>query len=148
MKLTAAQRELLQTAGALSDNRGVLVGPAPSELLDELVALGLAKLDGRVPEQAWLVGRGLWPVWAIEHFPTTPEEAKEWSPMTTHSALAMRVLCAAQTRVEGMWAAYCNAVPGYSHQHEANAVLESGDKLPEGVARQLFPIFDGIPYAR
>jgi len=76
------------------------------------------------------------------HFATKP-----FIPLFLRRALAMRVLCVATTREEGAWAAYCDAVPGYDHQAEEDAVLRHGDKLPEPVARALFPHFEGVPYA-
>lgn len=82
------------------------------------------------------------------HFPTNREEALAWSPHTRHRALAMRVLAVAHTRVEGMWCAYMDAVPGMNHNREFQAVLDHGDKLDEGIALALFPIFRGVPYAR
>lgn len=65
----------------------------------------------------------------------------------TYRALAMRVLAVAHTRVEGTWAAYCDAVPGMNHDREQDAVLKTGDKLSETVARALFPRFEKLPYA-
>jgi len=74
-------------------------------------------------------------------------EAKDWTPTIRMHALAMKVLVVAKTRVEGTWAAYCDAVPGYDHNAEYDAVLANGDKLMEEIARVLFPMFDDIPYA-
>ena len=62
-------------------------------------------------------------------------------------ALATRVLVVARTRIEGTWAAYCDAVPGMDHDQEQEAVLAHGDKLSESVAVMLFPEFNGMPYA-
>ena len=45
-------------------------------------------------------------------------------------------------------AAYCDAVPGYDHDSEQEAVLNHGDKIDERLAIVLFPEFHGIPYAR
>lgn len=59
--------------------------------------------------------------------------------------LAMRVLAVAVERYEG-WAAYVDAVPGMKHSEEWEAVSRVGDKLPEEVARLLFPSFRGQPY--
>lgn len=73
--------------------------------------------------------------------------AREFTPVIRRRALASRVLVVARTRIEGTWAAYCDAVPGYDHDHEERAVLLRGDKLPERVAVALFPEFDGVPYA-
>ncbi|KKL26843.1 hypothetical protein LCGC14_2391190 [marine sediment metagenome] len=71
-----------------------------------------------------------------------------WKPTVRIFPLANRVLAVAATRVEGTWAAYCDAVPGDKHTAEANAVLANGDKLMEEVARVLFPMFKDLPYAR
>lgn len=81
-------------------------------------------------------------------FPETPEEASEWEPKVLVRALARKVLVVAQTRIEGAWAAYCDAVPGKNHDYEANAVLREGDKLPEKYARTMFPEFKDLPYGR
>lgn len=80
-------------------------------------------------------------------FPTNREEAWDWKPTLAMRALAVRVLAVARTRVEGKWAAYIDAVPGECHEDECDAVLRRGDKPPEAVARALFPMFDGVPYA-
>src|SRR5258706_4411049 len=77
----------------------------------------------------------------------TPEEARDWKPVVRRRALASRVLVVARTRVEGAWAAYCDAVPGYDHDDEQGAVLLHGDKLNETFARVLFPEFASLPYA-
>jgi len=81
------------------------------------------------------------------HFPKSAEEAAAWQPWILRRALSMRVLVVARTRVECAWAAYCDAVPGMNHVHEMADVLDHGDKLPEHVARALFPEFDQVPYA-
>lgn len=81
------------------------------------------------------------------HFPKSVEEALAWKPIIRRSALASRVLCVARTRVEGAWAAYCDAVPGHNHDYEMEPVLDAGDKLAERIARAIFPGFDGVPYA-
>ncbi len=70
-----------------------------------------------------------------------------WQPYVLHVALSPRVLVVAQTRIEGAWAAYCDAVPGSSHRDERGSVLERGTKVPESLARLLFPSFDAIRYA-
>lgn len=70
-----------------------------------------------------------------------------WTPIIHTHALAMRVLTVAKTRIEGTWAAYCDAVPGWDHDKEWPAVLRNGDKLPEEVARALFPMFEDLLYA-
>lgn len=80
-------------------------------------------------------------------FPETLKEAETWVPLTPYTALASKVLVVARARQEGTWSAYCNAVPGQTHDREFEAVLEQGDKIRESIARVLFPIFEGIPYA-
>ena len=71
----------------------------------------------------------------------------EFQPVVQRRALASRVLVVACTRVEGTWAAYCDAVPGYDHNDEQEAVLRYGDKITEPFARVLFPEFESLPYA-
>lgn len=83
-----------------------------------------------------------------EHFPKSVLEAQDWQPIQRVRALASRVLAVAQTRISCEWSAYCDAVPGQRHDHEWQAVLDSGAKLSEDTARTLFPEFDEIPYAR
>ena len=68
-------------------------------------------------------------------------------PVIRRRALATKVLVVATTRVEGTWKAYCDAVPGYDHQQEVDAVLRHGDQIAEPFARVLFPEFDSLPYA-
>ncbi|KKL62053.1 hypothetical protein LCGC14_2189080 [marine sediment metagenome] len=74
-------------------------------------------------------------------------EIRAGMPTVRIHALANKVLAVAATRIEGTWAAYCDAVPGDKHTAEANAVLANGDKLIEEVARVLFPEFKDTPYA-
>ncbi len=74
-------------------------------------------------------------------------EIRAGMPTVRIHALANKVLAVAATRIEGTWAAYCDAVPGDKHTAEANAVLANGDKLMEEVARVLFPMFKDLPYA-
>lgn len=81
------------------------------------------------------------------HFPKSTEEAQTFKPIVRRRALARRVLVAARTRVECAWAAYIDAVHGHDHDYEVRAVLDHGDKLPEEVARVLFPQFKEVPYA-
>lgn len=76
------------------------------------------------------------------------KEIKDWIPTIHMHALASKVLVVARTRIEGTWAAYCDAVPGFNHATEYDEVLKHGDKLMEEIARVLFPIFKDIPYAR
>ena len=82
-----------------------------------------------------------------DHFPKNPEDAKHWTPYTAHHALAQFVLVVATTRIEGMWCAYIDKVPGFNPRQETERVLHHGNKLAENVARVLFPEFDDVPYA-
>ena len=61
--------------------------------------------------------------------------------------LASRVIAVAVERHDKpeAWTAYIDAVNGYKHSEEVAGVAQTGDKLPEGVARILFPQFSG-PY--
>lgn len=68
--------------------------------------------------------------------------------MMRYRALARCVLAVAETRAEGTWAAYCDAVPGKNHENELEPVLNQGAKLTEDVARVLFPYFREVPYAK
>lgn len=81
------------------------------------------------------------------HFPDTASEAVSWKPISTHRALACRVLVVAHTRIEGAWCAYIDAVPGHDHAIEAEEVFRHGTKLPEYLALAIFPRFEGIRYA-
>ena len=81
------------------------------------------------------------------HFPKSTEEAQKWKPIIDKRGLSMCVLCVANTRIEGMWSAYCDAVPGDCHKLEYDAVLANGAKLPEAIARAIFPRFKDVPYA-
>jgi hypothetical protein len=81
------------------------------------------------------------------HFPKSREEAISWQPITRYRALACDVLVVARTRVECAWAAYIGSVPGVNHRSEWQEVLRHGDKLPEAVARAVFPEFAKVPYA-
>ena len=80
-------------------------------------------------------------------FPSTPEEAATWHPFVTFRALSSKVLAVANSRIEGAWAAYVDAVPGYDHRQEIAEVLARGAKLEESIARALFPGFEGVRYA-
>lgn len=83
------------------------------------------------------------------HFPKSVEEAREFQPLVERRALSSRVLAVMTTRVECTWAAYCDAVPGRRHGNEMDLVLHHGSKLPEAVARALFPhVPNEVPYAR
>lgn len=74
-------------------------------------------------------------------------DVTNWAPTVAFVALNKDVLAVARTRIEGSWSAFCAAVPGKRHEQEIEAVLDYGAKLPECVARVLFPTFEG-PYAR
>jgi len=70
-----------------------------------------------------------------------------FEPTIYWRALASKVLVVAATREIGEWAAYCDVVPGERHSEEYLPVLYHGCKLPEPVARVLFPEFTYLPYA-
>ena len=80
-------------------------------------------------------------------FPSEPLEAIRWRPLVVIEPLSQCVLAVAKTRIEGAWSAYVDAVPGYYHEAEADAVMSRGAKLPEPVARAVFPQFKDVPYA-
>lgn len=62
--------------------------------------------------------------------------------------LAPQVVAVAQTRIEGTWKAYIDAVGPYTeHEMSVKQVLERGTALPERVARVLFQRFVGLKYA-
>jgi hypothetical protein len=63
-------------------------------------------------------------------------------------ALARQVLVVASKRIEGTWKAYCDAVPGESHEKEVEKVFLKGIPVEEKVARVLFAEFKDVPYAR
>jgi hypothetical protein len=81
-------------------------------------------------------------------FPESDEEVRAWNPYIRIKALHCGVLCVATLRIEGTWKAYCASVPGMNHNEEWRDVLNNGDEIEEGIARAVFPIFEGIPYAR
>jgi len=70
----------------------------------------------------------------------------KFEPEISMHALAADVLAVATTRVEGAWCAYIAAVAGIRHDEEYQAVLRTGEKLPERIAKVLFPGCD-LPYA-
>jgi hypothetical protein len=74
-------------------------------------------------------------------------QTRDFEPIVRRRALAQRVLVVARTRIEGAWAAYCDAVDGRDHVAEQEGVLRMGAKLDESVARVLFPEFEELPYA-
>ena len=71
----------------------------------------------------------------------------KWQPSYTIHPLAKTVLVVAVTRIEGSWCAFCDSVLGIYHNTEKYAVVKHGDKLPEHIARAMFPGFEDIPYA-
>lgn len=81
-------------------------------------------------------------------FPETEEEREAWKEVWGMFPLAQHVLCVAHTRMEGAWTAYCDHVPGDNHDREADAVLAHGEKLPEEIARIMFPQFADLPWAK
>lgn len=81
-------------------------------------------------------------------FPESFSDAKSWQPYVQYKALHRQVLVVATTRIEGAWKAYCGTVPGRRHDDEYLSVLAEGCKVPEVVARALFPEFEGVKYAR
>ena len=82
-----------------------------------------------------------------EHFPKDATEAKAFLAHTQYRCLAPGVLIVMQTRIECTWAAYCAVVPNMNHDDEFKDVLRHGDKLPEDVARAIFPGAPPVPYA-
>jgi hypothetical protein len=83
-----------------------------------------------------------------DHFPARGSKAAtDWKPIVRYRALSNRVIAAAQTRIEGRWAAYIDAVPGRRHREEFEDVLHRGAKLDEKIARVIFWEFDEVPYA-
>lgn len=54
-------------------------------------------------------------------------------------ALAKDVLVVAVQGAVGDWSAYIGAVPGINHEAEKDRVAREGEKLPENLARMIFP---------
>lgn len=81
-------------------------------------------------------------------FPASPADTEKWKPTVVRIALHRNVLVVAHTRIEGAWAAYCGPVLGNNHEEEYHNVLREGDKISENLARVMFPIFEGLPYAQ
>ena len=82
------------------------------------------------------------------HFPKNAEEAQGFVPRQSRLSLGGNVLAVARTRINCAWAAYIDSVPGNDHCVEAPRVLKWGVKLPEEIARSMFPEFEGVRYAR
>jgi len=60
--------------------------------------------------------------------------------------LGSHVIAVAKEGAVGDWAAYIDAVSGYNQADDINRVMEYGDKLPEDVARVLFPGFSDLKW--
>lgn len=80
-------------------------------------------------------------------FPTTRRDAQEWKPFEAYIALGPDVLVAMNSRIECKWSAYIQSVPGEDHTIEYKQVLRTGTKLPERIARAIFPEWGPVPYA-
>lgn len=80
-------------------------------------------------------------------FPENVFQAEHWEPFITWQAIDRQVLVVARTRIEGKWCAYVGSVEGDDHKSEVGLVLDHGSKLPEPLAKLMFPLFDGVPYA-
>ena len=63
-----------------------------------------------------------------------------------YTILGQNVIAVAKEGGNNDWAAYIDAVPGISHEIEAEHVMTNGDKLPEKVARILFPEFRDLAW--
>lgn len=62
-------------------------------------------------------------------------------PRVSYKVLAVDVIVVAKEGGNHDWAAYIGSVPGFNHDKEWKTVRETGAKLPESVARVLFPAF-------
>lgn len=97
---------------------------------------------------SFILARALPEPWR-SHFPKTMEEAQAFEPLVRRRCFGFKVLVVARTRRgQCAWSAYIDAVPGIDHDKEKNKVLLWGNKLPEAIARAMFPEFDGVRYAR
>ena len=65
---------------------------------------------------------------------------------TGYMRLGRNVLAVAKEGAVNDWAAYIDAVPGINHEAEVEHVMTNGDKLPERVARALFPEFRDLAW--
>ena len=79
--------------------------------------------------------------------PDDPSECRGWEPQVAVFALSRRVLVVANTRIEGRWKAYIDAVPGEDHDKEWQDVRRHGGTVPHEIARVMFLAFADIPYA-
>ena len=82
------------------------------------------------------------------HFPRNSRDAQKFEAAVFHTALSVNVLAVARTRIEGAWAAYIGVANSYRHEDDRDSILNYGAKLREPVARAIFPMFKGVPYAR
>ncbi len=68
------------------------------------------------------------------------------------NALAQKVLAVAVLKYDNEvlfdWAVYIDAVPGISHNAEAERVVGDGCKQPQRIAEVLFPDVDITKYSR
>lgn len=78
--------------------------------------------------------------------PDDRDSCKEWAPHVAVYAMARSVVVVANTRVEGRWKAYIDAVPGKNHDLEWQDVRRQGVTVPHRIARVMFPGFADIPY--
>jgi len=63
-----------------------------------------------------------------------------------YTVLGQNVLAVAKEGAVNDWAAYIDAVPGVNLAEEVKHVMDRGDKLPEAVARVLFPEFRDLTW--
>lgn len=78
----------------------------------------------------------------------TPLKPGEFRPKFSTRRLHRQILVVAKTRMEGAWSAYIFPVPGENHDEEAKLWQTEGVKLPENLARVMFPEFKDLKYAR
>ena len=79
--------------------------------------------------------------------PENQSECRGWEPQVAVFALSSKVLAVANTRVEGCWKAYIDAVPGKNHDEEWKDVRGRGVALPHEIAKVIFPGFAAIRYS-
>ena len=96
----------------------------------------------------WNVRRVLRNEIVVPDFPDADnrEACNEWEPHVAVFALAHSVIAVANTRVEGCWKAYIDAVPGKNHDEEWQNVRRHGVTIPHDIAKAMFPGFAAIPY--
>ena len=68
------------------------------------------------------------------------------SVIARYRVLDQHVLVVAVRRVEGAWCAYIGNVPGDNYDEEVQLVKARGSKLPENLAKAMFPEME-LPYA-